>query len=246
MLATMKPQLQIKTADGVAPAWLFQPQQKPPAGNSLPGALFFMDAMGPRASMFTMAQKLADAGYVVLLPDLFYRWGHYGPFDGKAFENEESKKLIMSMMSRTTAEMTAKDSAAFLDSLSKNGAKGMAGVVGYCMGGARAMHAAATHPTRIGAVASFHGGRLASDAPDSPHLVAKAIKARLYVGGAGVDGSFPPEQSAKLAQALRTAEVDHIIENYVGCPNGWTVPDSSAYNTKGAERHWKRLLTFFE
>jgi carboxymethylenebutenolidase len=113
------------------------------------------------------------------------------------------------------------------------------------MGGGRAIHAAAAYPERIIAAASFHGGNLASEAPDSPHLAAPRLKARIHVGVAGVDGSFPPEQSARLAEALRRAEVDHVIENYVGMSHGWTVPDHGVYDAKGAERHWKRLSTFF-
>ncbi|TIO58386.1 MAG: dienelactone hydrolase family protein, partial [Mesorhizobium sp.] len=91
----------------------------------------------------------------------------------------------------------------------------------------------------------FHGGNLASDAPDSPHRKAASMKARIYVGVAGVDRSFPPEQSARLAEALRVAEVDHTIENYVGVGHGWCVKDHSVYDEAGAERHWKRLITLF-
>ena len=124
------------------------------------------------------------------------------------------------------------------------GVTGPIGIVGYCMGGARALNAAAAYPDRIRAAASFHGGNLASDAPDSPHRHAAPIKARVYVGCAGVDSSFPPEQSARLAEALRCG-VDHVIENYVGMAHGWCVPDHSVYDEAGAERHWKRLTTLF-
>ena len=113
------------------------------------------------------------------------------------------------------------------------------------MGGGRALNAAATYPDRIKAAASFHGGNLASDADDSPHRNAARIKARVYVGVAGVDRSFPPEQSARLAEALRVAEVDHAIENYVGMAHGWCVPDHGVFDASGAERHWKRLTTLF-
>jgi carboxymethylenebutenolidase len=113
------------------------------------------------------------------------------------------------------------------------------------MGGGRAITAAAAYPDRVASAASFHGGNLASDAPDSPHRQVSAIKGRVYVGSAGVDGSFPPEQSARLAEALRVAEIDHVIENYVGMAHGWAVPDHGVYDARGAERHWKRLLTFF-
>ncbi len=125
------------------------------------------------------------------------------------------------------------------------GVTGPIGTTGYCMGGARAINAAAAHPERIVAAASFHGGNLASDAPDSPQKNAARIKARVYVACAGVDGSFPPEQSAKLAEAFRVAEIDHAIENYVGMAHGWCVSDHTVFNEKGAERHFSRLKTLF-
>ncbi|MGZ9719692.1 dienelactone hydrolase family protein [Rhizobium miluonense] len=238
----MKQDIDIKTADGVAKATLFRPGNDAPAKS---GVIFYMDAMGPRASLYGMAQRLADAGYIVLLPDLFYRFGAYGPFDGSAFGNPASRETIMTMLRGTTQQMTRNDSAAFLDTLSAAGAKGPAGAVGYCMGGARALTAAAAYPERITVAASFHGGNPASEAEDSPHRLAADIKARVYVGVAGIDNSFPPEQSARLAEALRTGGVDHIIENYVGMAHGWTVPDHGVYDKTGAERHWKRLLNLF-
>lgn len=141
--------------------------------------------------------------------------------------------------------MTIRDSGAFLDALDAEGVTGPVGTVGYCMGGARALNAAATYSGRIVAAASFHGGNLASDAADSPHRKAASIKARVYVGTAGVDRSFPPEQSARLAEALRTAEADHVIENYAGMVHGWCVADHSAFDATGAERHSKRMATLF-
>ncbi|PZM15519.1 dienelactone hydrolase family protein [Rhizobium tubonense] len=241
----MKRDIEIATADGLAKASIFRPDNS--VGKALSGIVFYMDAMGPRDPLYAMAQRLADAGHVVLLPDLFYRFGEYGPFDGGSFANEAARAQIIKMINETTQEITKRDSAAFLEVLDDEGVVGPIGVVGYCMGGGRALTAAATYSNRIGAAASFHGGNLASERPDSPHRLAGDIRARLYVGVAGVDGSFPPEQSARLAEALRTAEVDHIIENYVGMSHGWTVPDrGDAYNEAGAERHWKRLLDFFE
>jgi carboxymethylenebutenolidase len=141
--------------------------------------------------------------------------------------------------------MTERDTEGFIKVLTDHGATGKIGTVGYCMGGARAITAAAAYPDRIAAAASFHGGNLASDAPDSPHRRVGTIKGRVYVGVSGVDHSFPPEQSARLAEALRVAEIDHIIENYVGMAHGWTVPDHGVFDAKGAERHWKRLLELF-
>ncbi|WP_201860765.1 dienelactone hydrolase family protein [Microvirga soli] len=239
-----KQDIVIRTQDGAAKASLFQPSRQP-AGEA-PGVILYMDAFGPRPALDVMAERLASEGYVVLLPDLFYRYGDYGPLDAKtAFSEEPTRTKLRSMISDTSQDMTRRDSAAFLEALTQAGATGRIGTVGYCMGGGRAINAAAAYPDRIAAAASFHGGRLASDAPDSPHLNVGTIKGRVYVGSAGVDESFPPEQSARLAEALRRAEIDHVIENYIGMAHGWAVPDSRVYDERGAERHWKRLLTLF-
>ena len=235
-----KKDISIVTPEGSAPAGLFTPEGQVPQRC----AIIYMDAFGPRPALDEMGQRLADHGYTVLVPDLFYRHGRYGPFDAKtAFADEGSATRIRGMMAATSQAMTRQDTAAFLAALSSHGASGPAGAVGYCMGGARALNAAAAHPDRIAAAASFHGGNLASDAADSPHRSAAAIKGRVYVGSAGIDKTFPPEQSAELAKALREAEVDHVIENYVGMLHGWCVPDHSVYDEAGAERHWTRLTT---
>lgn len=234
--------ISIATGAGSAPARLFTPAGAVPAC----GVIIYMDAFGPRPALDEMAERLAGNGYTVLLPDLYYRHGRYGPFDARtAFADEGTAVRIRGMMGATSQGMTQADTAAFLDALAANGAAGPAGTVGYCMGGARALNAAAAHAGRIAAAASLHGGNLASDQPDSPHRAAAAIRARVYVGTAGVDKSFPPEQSAILAEALRRAEVDHIIENYVGMAHGWCVPDHNAFDAAGAERHWTHLTSFF-
>ncbi|TGQ69431.1 dienelactone hydrolase family protein [Mesorhizobium sp. M00.F.Ca.ET.186.01.1.1] len=238
-----KQDLQLKTRDGVAKAGLFRSTKASPAKS---GVILYQDAFGPRPALDAMAARLAGEGYAVLLPDLFYRNAPYGPFDAKtAFIEEETKAALTALVSGTTQEMTIGDTSAFLRALVAEGVTGPIGVVGYCMGGARALNAAATYPDRIKAAASFHGGNLARDAADSPHRKAASIKARVYVGMAGIDRSFPPEQSTRLAEALRTAEVDHVLENYAGMAHGWCVPDHSVYDEAGAERHWKRLTTLF-
>lgn len=236
--------IDIQTADGIAKAGLFLPDAASPA-IIRPGVILYMDAFGPRPALDQMAARLSRGGYTVLVPDLFYRFGAYGPFDARtAFKEEASGRQLRAMIDGTSQAMTAADTAHFLDALADAGAGGPAGVVGYCMGGSRALSAAAAYPDRIGAAASFHGGNLASDKPDSPHLRAASIKARLHVGAAGVDGSFTPEQAALLVQAFRAAGVDFVLENYVGMAHGWCVPDSSVYDEAGAERHWRRLLAF--
>ncbi|TPL97521.1 dienelactone hydrolase family protein [Mesorhizobium sp. B2-3-10] len=238
-----KQDLHIKTRDGVAKAGLFRSAK---VSSAKAGVILYQDAFGPRPALDLMAERLAGEGYAVLVPDLFYRNAPYGPFDAKtAFVEERTRAPLMALVTGTTQEMTISDSAAFVDALAGEGVTGPIGTVGYCMGGARALNAAATYPDRVKAAASFHGGNLASDAADSPHRKAASIKARVYVGMAGVDRSFPPEQSTKLAEALRTAGVDYLLENYVGMAHGWCVPDHSVYDEAGAERHWKRLTALF-
>ncbi|MFC7395620.1 dienelactone hydrolase family protein [Chelatococcus sp. GCM10030263] len=239
-----KQEIEIRTEDGVAKASLFLPV-KPPAG-AQPGVILYMDAFGLRPALDDMGARLAGAGYVVLIPDLFYRFGDYGPLDAKtAFSDPETRDTIMRMMKETTSDKNRRDSGSFIEAITRAGATGKIGVVGYCMGGGRALTAAAAYPDRIAAAASFHGGNLASDTPDSPHRLVSSIKGRVYIGSAGVDRSFPPEQSARLAEALRAAEVDHIVENYVGMAHGWAVSDHGVYDEQGAERHWTRLTTLF-
>lgn len=231
----------IKTADGICPATVIAPEG---AGNA--AIILYMDAFGPRPALETMARRFASQGYGVLLPDLFYRFGDYGPFDAKtAFTDPDTGPRLRGMIGETTQALTIADTADFLRALAENGFDGKVGAVGYCMGGARALNAAAHYPDRIVAAASIHGGNLASEGEDSPHRHAGRIKGRVYVGAAGVDRSFPPEQAALLAEALRTAEVDHILENYVGMAHGWAVPDHSVYDEREAERHWERLGVFF-
>ena len=237
----MKRDIEIRTDDGVAKAGL---SSRKPAVKA--GVILYMDAFGPRPALDQMAERLASNGYAVLVPDLFYRNGAYGPFDAKTtFSDDKKRAELMALMGASTPAMTMQDTAAFIDALRKAGVSGPIGTVGYCMGGGRAINAAAAYPEDVVAAASFHGGNLASDAPDSPHRRVATIKGRVYVGVAGVDRSFPPEQSARLAEALRTAEIDHIIENYVGMQHGWAVPDHGIYDEAGAERHWKRLTDFF-
>jgi carboxymethylenebutenolidase len=237
-----KETIRITTPDGVAEATLVMPSGAAPGA----GVILYMDAFGVRPALEEIAGRIAADSYAVLVPDLFYRGGRYGPYDAKtAFKDEETGKYIRSTMGATTQAMTQADTAFFIEALASRGVTGPIGTTGYCMGGARALNAAAAHPGRIVAAASFHGGNLANDAPDSPQKNAAKIKARVYVATAGVDGSFPPEQSAKLAEAFRVAEVDHAIENYPGMAHGWCVPDHSVFDEKGAERHFARLKTLF-
>jgi carboxymethylenebutenolidase len=237
--------LSVRTKDGDCPVYVFTPQGAGP----WPAAIFFMDGLGIRPILFDMGQRLADAGYVVLLPDLYYRAGPYEPLDPKAvFASNDVRGAIGHLYSTTGNRKAAQDTEAFLaliDSRKDVSGKKI-GTTGYCMGGGISLTVAGTYPDRIAAAASFHGGGLASDSEESPHLLAPKIKARVYVGGADQDGSYPLEMAEKLDKALTEAKVDHRCEIYEGALHGWTMADFPIYNEPAAERHWRELLALFK
>lgn len=236
----------IRTADDTCPAHVFTPE----SGSGLwPGAIFYMDGLAIRPTLFAMAQRLANAGYLVLLPDLYYRYGPYEPLDPKPiFASGSVREALGPMMSTTGKGPASRDTAAFLDWFDSRAdfVGGKLGVTGYCMGGGIALAVAAAYPERIGAAASFHGGNLATDDPDSPHLGAPRMAARVYVAGADQDGSYPPEQAARLEAALSAAGVDHRCEIYAGALHGWTMADFPVYDEAAAERHWDELIGLFD
>jgi carboxymethylenebutenolidase len=238
-------QIRITTADGACPAHVFTPEGDGP----WPAAIIYMDALAIRPTLFDMGQRLADHGFVVLLPDLFYRAGPYAPIDPReVFASEEGRQVLGPLMASTDKARATEDTKAFiayLDSRSDVAGEKI-GVVGYCMGGGIALTVAATFPDRIAAAASFHGGNLATDAEDSPHLLAPKIKARVYVAGADEDAHYPPEMAERLDRALTEAGVDHRCEIYEGAKHGWTMTDVPVYNEAAAERHWRELFVLFD
>jgi carboxymethylenebutenolidase len=209
-----------------------------------------MDGLAIRPALLDMGQRMADGGYLVLLPDLFYRVGPYPPLDPRAvFAAGNVREALKDFFASTDNRRAGgPDTAAFLACLDARAdvAGGKVGVTGYCMGGGMALTAAGLHPDRIAAAASFHGGRLATDAEDSPHLLAPAMKARVYVAGADEDESYPPEMAARLETALTQAGVDHRCEIYAGARHGWTMTDFPIYDEAAAERHWRELFALFD
>jgi carboxymethylenebutenolidase len=208
-----------------------------------------MDGLGIRPTIFEMGQRLADNGYVVLVPDLYYRAGRYEPLEPeKVFASGDVRGAIGHLLASTDNHRAGEDTEAFLAYLNSRedvaGAK--VGTTGYCMGGAMSLTAAGTYPERIAAAASFHGGSLATDSDLSPHHLASRIAARVYVAGAVDDDSYPPEMAARLEQALSDAGVDHRCETYPGALHGWTMSDFPVYNDVAAERHWAELLALFD
>jgi len=185
----------IKTRDGICPASVFTPADT--AGRPWPAVVFFMDGLGIRPAMWEMGQRLADGGYLVLLPDLYYRLGSYPPKNpSQVLADPKLIQEFMKSVNSLDRDRKISDASAFIEFLSsRSDVKGdRFGATGYCMGGNCALTAAGALSDRFAAVASFHGGNLATDKPDSPHLFVKNITGRVYVAGAIEDASFPEEQ----------------------------------------------------
>jgi carboxymethylenebutenolidase len=240
-------EIALKTDDGDARAFVFKPDE---GKGPWPGVIFFMDAPAIRPAMFEMCERLASNGYYVLLPDMFWRAGPYEPIDIAAVFGDEAKRreVFGKLMSSTDAAKSNTDTKACLDFLAQQpevaGTK--VGVTGYCMGGGLALRAAGNFPDRVAAAGAFHGGRLATDAPDSPHLLAPRIKAKVYVGGADEDAGFPPEQADRLREALTAAGVENTVEIYEGARHGYAPPDMPVYDEAASERHWRAVLGLLE
>ena len=237
----------INTRDGACPASVF----KPDGGGPWPAVVMFMDGPGIRPTLFDMGERLAAHGYYVLLPDMYYRDGPYEPVTdfAKLFGDEAARAAIFAKMGKVTNPENARsDAEAFLAFLAAQPevSGGRVAVTGYCMGGGLALRAAANFPERVAAAGAFHPGHLTTDAPDSPHLLADRIKAKVYVGGADNDAGFTPEHKTKLEQALADAGVDHRVEIYEGALHGYTMKDAPIYKHDAAERHWREMLALFD
>lgn len=238
-------QVTIRTRDGECPGHVFIPAE----GGRHPGVIFYMDGLGIRPTIFDMGQRLADHGYVVLVPDLFYRAGRYDPLDPRTvFASGDVMGTIGHLFASTDNRRAAQDTEAFLGYLDtrEDVAGTTVGTTGYCMGGAISLTAAGTYPDRIAAAASFHGGNLATDSELSPHRLAPQISARVYVAGADHDDSYPPEMAELLDQRLSDARIDHRCEIYPDALHGFTMADFPVYDPAAAERHWHELLTLFD
>jgi carboxymethylenebutenolidase len=234
----------IPTEDGVADAYLVRPDD----GLPHPGVLLYQDAFGLRPHLRSMADRLAEAGYSVLVPNVFYRHGRSPVFELPEFIDTHSRpdlwEAITPVMQSLTHELAMHDAGAYLTWLAEAPlvSDGPVALTGYCMGARLSLLTAGTYPDRVAAAAGFHGGRLATDAPDSPHLVAEHITAELYFGHADEDPSMPPEQIQLLEDTLTKAGVRHRCEVYPGAHHGFTQADTAAYHEEGAERHWAALL----
>src|SRR5579883_825139 len=234
----------IKTKDGQCDAHLFHPSDP----GKWPVVIYYMDGVGIRPALFEMAERFAQHGYAVLLPNLYYRLGpaqHIDPATSLAdpVEREKMMERFQSLNNRLVAEDTGAF-IAFLESEPSADASRI-GCVGYCMGGAFALTAAANFPDRVRAAASIHGAGLAVDRPDSPHLLAERIRAKIYIGVSEIDPYLEPGETERLKQALDAAKVVNNVEIYPGVQHGFAVPSLPIYDRAASEQHWVRVLALF-
>jgi len=241
----MTEKIALTTEDGVCPAYVFRPAGAGP----WPAVVFFMDGIGIRPALFEMAERVAAHGYYVLLPDLYYRSGPYEPMDARQVFTDPAQRqvLMQNYLGKLGQANAMRDTRAILAWLASQPdvLPGKLGAMGYCMGGGLALVAAGHFPDRFAAVAAYHPGQLATDAPDSPHLLAPKLQARVYIGRASEDAGFPDAMLARLAAALTEAGVAHTIETYPA-RHGWVPRDTPVHDAAAAERHWQTLFALLD
>lgn len=228
----------IRTPDGHADGFLYRRDE-----GEYPGVIHLPDGIGLRPSQQDMARRVAAEGYTVLLPNIYYRSGRPPFFPPKPDLNDEKTMArFRELTGAVPPEAMQRDGSAYVDFLSAQPGVRSApiSIIGLCFTGAFALRTAAARPDRIGTAVSFHGGRLFTDQPTSPHLVLPHVRARLYFGHARDDRSMPAEAIRHLEDALAAWGGDFESETY-GALHGWTVPDSAAYEAGEAERAFAKL-----
>jgi carboxymethylenebutenolidase len=234
----------VTTADGPADAVLFHPS----GSGSWPAVLMWPDILGLRPVFREMGQRLAEQGYVVLVPNPFYRTNRAPVVTGSYdFGNAQQREELMAIRGKLTDEMVDRDSAAFVSFLDQHKATDRsrgAGVQGYCFSGPFAFHTGAVRSDRVRAIATFHGGGLVSNEAASPHLLIPKTKASYVVAIARNDDARQPEAKDVLKAAFAAAKRPAMVEIYPA-DHGWCVPGSQAYNEPAAERAWAELLRLY-
>jgi carboxymethylenebutenolidase len=236
---------EIYSKEGTMDGFLFKPSDD----KIHPLVILFMDAFGPRPSLFEIADRLVTNGYSVFLPNLYFRFGIYPAFDPKtAFNTGPERERIMGMIGSLTIAAVMNDCKLWLDYLGKDQHIDLnrIGTLGYCMGGKFTLGAAAFFPANILAAASIHGGGLVTDRPDSPHLLVNQIKAKVYVGIADNDRSFTESNKIELEESFIKAGVHYTMEVYPDGQHGFAVRDMNTFNPVAAERHYDRILKLFK
>jgi carboxymethylenebutenolidase len=242
--------IEIPAADGVAEALVTRPST---GAGPFPGVILYMDAFGLRPRIEEMAQRIADWGYVVLAPNVFYREGTAAQLapnvdmttpDGRAAPG----KAAFARVGRLTTDKALPDIDAWVAALGTldGVAAGPIGTFGYCMGARLAVRTATARPDVVAACGGFHGGGLASDAPDSPHLELGKARARFVFGHADHDKSMDSDAVARLGEALAAAGLEASNEVYPGAPHGYTMADTSMFHAEASERHFAELRTLLD
>lgn len=243
-LSVVEQDVEISTPDGVADCYFVHP-----ADGAHAAVLVWPDILGLRPTFRQMGRRLAESGYAVLTVNPFYR-EQRAPVveEGASFADQETRDIVMPLAQSLNPTTHVTDADAFVDWLDRQDAVDTGrriGTTGYCMGGPIVMRTAASRADRIGAGASFHGGGLVTDAPDSPHRLVPEMNAHMLIAIAENDHERDPQAKEVLERTFAAAEVPAEIEVYPAA-HGWCVPDSAVYDEEQAERAWGRLLAIFE
>ncbi len=238
-------EVEITTADGVADCYFVHPSQ-----GSHAAVIVWPDILGLRPAFRAMGKRLAESGYSVLVVNPFYRDARSPVVgEGASFGQPETRAIVLPMARNLNAEthfMDARAMVAFLDAQPAVDKSKRIGTTGYCMGGPMVMRTVAAVPERLGAGATFHGGGLATDADNSPHLLIPQTQSAMLHCVAANDDEADPLAKDTLSTAYAAARLPAEIEVYDGALHGWCPPDSQVYNEAQAERAWSRMLALFE
>jgi carboxymethylenebutenolidase len=237
-------QVEVRTPDGVADALLVRPD----GNDAHPAVINLTDGLGFRPAFAEQSKRIAEHGYVVLTPNIFYRTSKVPVFPFEPdFQTDRTRQRFRELTGPLTPDAMARDASAYVDFLASQPfvASGPMGVVGFCFAGQFALRVAAARPDRIAAAASFHGGGLFTDSETSPHRVLPSIKARLYVGHASNDQGMPPEAIAKFEKALADWGGDYESETY-GARHGWMIPGREVYDPANSRRGFEKLIALLD
>jgi carboxymethylenebutenolidase len=233
-------EVNITTPDGTADCYFVHP-----ASGTAPAVLVWPDIFGLRPAFRQMGKRLAESGYSVLVVNPFYRVKKAPTAPAGGATPIAELRPLMAALTETTQMTDAKAFVGWLDGQASVAKNRKVGTQGYCMGGPIALRTAAAVPDRVGAVASFHGGGLVTDAPNSPHLQAAKTKAQFLIAIAANDDSRAPNDKVALKETFEKAKLPAEIEVYAGAAHGWCPPDSQVYNEAMAEKAWSRLLALY-
>ena len=235
--------LDIPTSDGAMPCFISRPER----GGPHPAVLLLMDAPGIREELRDMARRMASSGYVVLLPNLYYRAGGNPMFDANVLADHPERARMRAIRTKMTIPPVMDDIAAMLGFLDRQASvkPGPVGVHGYCMSGPYALAAAARFPERIAAAASFYGTWLVSENAESPHLTLGKASGELYIACAEHDELAPPDMVAELRALFAQSGNPGELEIYPAVHHGYAFPQRWCYDTTAAERHWERLVALY-